>query len=164
MDPNHKNKIIIDEETAPIVRRIFDMALTGMSCRQIAVQLNAEEIPTPASYAGMWSSMPGRKLLRQRYEEELSQSREDIGENAEIFNSNLNNVSIRYRNLGGNTLEFSYNGARVKNGAEQFVLPYPLIETPFASSEIGSGILKIKYRGEGLTLDGTQRRTFGSRG
>ncbi|WP_255575514.1 recombinase family protein [Caproiciproducens faecalis] len=53
MDPHHKNKIIIDEETAPIVRRIFDMALTGMSCRQIAVQLNAEKIPTPASYAGL---------------------------------------------------------------------------------------------------------------
>lgn len=53
MDPNHKNKIIIDEETAPIVRRIFDMALTGMSCRQIAVHLNAEKIPSPASYAGL---------------------------------------------------------------------------------------------------------------
>jgi len=53
MDLNHKNKIIIDKETAPIVRRIFDMALTGMSCRQIAVQLNAEKVPTPASYAGL---------------------------------------------------------------------------------------------------------------
>lgn len=53
MDPNQKNKIIIDEETAPIVRHIFEMALTGISCRQIAVQLNAEKIPTPASYAGL---------------------------------------------------------------------------------------------------------------
>jgi len=53
MAPNEKNKIIIDEEVAPIVRRIFGMALMGMSCRQIAAQLNAEKIPTPAIYAGL---------------------------------------------------------------------------------------------------------------
>lgn len=53
MDPNGKNKIIIDEEAASVVRRIFDMALSGLSCRQIAVQLNDEKIPTPASYAGL---------------------------------------------------------------------------------------------------------------
>jgi hypothetical protein len=29
------------------------MALEGMSCRQIAAQLNAENIPTPATYAGL---------------------------------------------------------------------------------------------------------------
>lgn len=53
MDPNEKNKIVVDEEAAPIVRRIFNMALTGISCRQIAAQLNAERIPTPATYAGL---------------------------------------------------------------------------------------------------------------
>ena len=36
MHPTEKNKIIIDEEVAPIVRRIFAMALDGVSCRQIA--------------------------------------------------------------------------------------------------------------------------------
>ena len=53
MDPNEKNKIVIDEEVAPLVRRIFAMALDGMSCRKIAAQLNAEKIPTPATYAGL---------------------------------------------------------------------------------------------------------------
>lgn len=50
---DEKNKIVIDEVVAPIVRRIFGMALTGMSCRQIAARLNAEKTPTPATYAGL---------------------------------------------------------------------------------------------------------------
>lgn len=59
MHPTEKNKIVIDENVAPIVRRIFQMALNGMSCRQIAVKLNEEGIPTPASYAGISVSHPG---------------------------------------------------------------------------------------------------------
>ncbi|MGE4354764.1 MAG: recombinase family protein [Oscillospiraceae bacterium] len=51
--PDEKNKIVIDEEVAPIVRRIFNMALEGVSCRQIAARLNAEKVPTPATYAGL---------------------------------------------------------------------------------------------------------------
>ena len=43
MHPTEKNKIVIDEEVAPVVRRIFAMALDGMSCRKIATTLNEEE-------------------------------------------------------------------------------------------------------------------------
>lgn len=53
MHLTEKNRIIIDQEAALLVRRIFDMALKGMSCRQIAVQLNVEKVPTPAAYAGL---------------------------------------------------------------------------------------------------------------
>lgn len=53
MATDEKNKIIIDEIVAPTVRRIFYMALEGMSCRQIAIRLNAEKIPTPSTYAGL---------------------------------------------------------------------------------------------------------------
>lgn len=59
MHPTEKNKIVIDEKAAPMVRRIFGMALDGMSCRQIATQLNAEGIPTPAAYAGLPVAKPG---------------------------------------------------------------------------------------------------------
>ena len=59
MHPTEKNKIVIDEETAPMVRRIFGMALAGMSCRQIASQLNTEGVPTPATYAGLMVPNPG---------------------------------------------------------------------------------------------------------
>lgn len=53
ISPDRKNRIVIDEGAAPTVRRIFSMALEGMSCRQIAVQLNAEKVPAPAAYAGL---------------------------------------------------------------------------------------------------------------
>ena len=53
MHPSEKNRIVIDEEAAPTVRRIFNMALDGMSCRKIATTLNEEGVPTPATYAGL---------------------------------------------------------------------------------------------------------------
>ena len=59
MHPTEKNKIVIDEEVAPIVRRIFALALGGMSCRNIAVLLNREGIPTPATYANLPVAKPG---------------------------------------------------------------------------------------------------------
>ena len=75
MHPTEKNKIVVDEEVAPIVRRIFAMALEGMSCRKIAAKLNEESIPTPASYcgwnmgrrgayAGLWSSERISEMLQ----------------------------------------------------------------------------------------------------
>ena len=59
MHPTEKNKIVIDEEVAPIVRRIFALALSGMSCRNIAALLNQEGVPTPATYAGLPVAKPG---------------------------------------------------------------------------------------------------------
>jgi len=41
------NKLVIDEEAAPIVRRIFDMKIKGMSDLAIARQLNEEDIASP---------------------------------------------------------------------------------------------------------------------
>ena len=59
MHPTEKNRIVIDEEVAPIVRRIFKMALSGMSCRKIAATLNDEKVPTPATYCGWKVGTPG---------------------------------------------------------------------------------------------------------
>ena len=59
MHPTEKNKIVIDEEVAPVVRRIFALALSGMSCRKIAAVLNQEGIPTPATYCGWKVGNPG---------------------------------------------------------------------------------------------------------
>ena len=59
MHPTEKNKIVIDEEVAPVVRRIFALALSGMSCRNIATLLNQEGVPTPATYANLTVARPG---------------------------------------------------------------------------------------------------------
>ena len=75
MHPTEKNEIVIDEEVAPVVRRIFAMALDGMSCRKIATTLNEEGVPTPATYcgwnmgrkgpyAGLWSSERISEMLQ----------------------------------------------------------------------------------------------------
>ena len=47
-DPNDRHKIIVDEETAWIVKKIFKLALDGISSRNIAKILNEEKIPTPS--------------------------------------------------------------------------------------------------------------------
>ena len=56
-DPNDKYKWIIDEPAAKIVKRIFQMCLSGMGPSQIAKKLTAEKILTPTEY---WISI-GRK-------------------------------------------------------------------------------------------------------
>lgn len=46
-DPEDKHHLIIDEETAPIVRRIFAMRASGVPYRKIATTLNEEGIQPP---------------------------------------------------------------------------------------------------------------------
>lgn len=45
-----KNKLIIDEETAPIIRYIYELALSGLQQAEIATRLNNENIYTPLAY------------------------------------------------------------------------------------------------------------------
>lgn len=59
MHPTEKNKIVIDLQAAAVVRRIFHLALSGMSCRKIAAALNEEGIPSPAAYANLTVARPG---------------------------------------------------------------------------------------------------------
>ena len=58
-----------------MVRRIFSLALSGMSCRKIAAALNEEGVPTPAAYAdlpaarrgpytGLWSGERISEMLK----------------------------------------------------------------------------------------------------
>ena len=49
-DSDNKNKLIINEEQAIIVKRIFDMSLNNLSYYKIADILTKEKIKTPASY------------------------------------------------------------------------------------------------------------------
>jgi DNA invertase Pin-like site-specific DNA recombinase len=49
-DPNDKNKIVVDPETAPIVRQIFRWKADGVGSAQIARKLNDADIPAPMRY------------------------------------------------------------------------------------------------------------------
>lgn len=48
VDPADKHHLIIEPNTAMVVRRIFFDVIAGKSCTQIAKELNGESIPTPA--------------------------------------------------------------------------------------------------------------------
>ncbi|MDR1600398.1 MAG: recombinase family protein [Oscillospiraceae bacterium] len=56
--PDNKYKLIIDEEEAALVRRIFNMAVNGMGYYRISNTFYKEKIPTPAAYTfartGRW--------------------------------------------------------------------------------------------------------------
>lgn len=65
-DKKDKNRLVIEPETADIVRRIFCMAGMGISVRQITHLFNAEKIPTPSqlqnqrgNYHKWWSGIEG---------------------------------------------------------------------------------------------------------
>ena len=76
-DPQDKHHLIIDEETAPIVRRIFAMRASGIGFHSIAVALNEEGIPSPGTLYyqrkgksdprnvnGKWADQTVKKLIR----------------------------------------------------------------------------------------------------
>lgn len=52
-DPNNKNKIIIDEQAADIVKKIFQWRLSGMNVYSIVAKLNELGILSPMAYKRM---------------------------------------------------------------------------------------------------------------
>ena len=49
-DPNNKNKLIINDETAPVIKYIFDLRLQGFSYSKIVITLNEKNILSPYAY------------------------------------------------------------------------------------------------------------------
>lgn len=75
-DPACKNRLLPDAEAAEVVRRIFSLARAGHSPAQIAAQLNADGVETPAAYRSrrqgtptqqqpLWQAASVSKLLRR---------------------------------------------------------------------------------------------------
>ena len=66
------NTLVIDPETAPVVKRIFEMCAEGLSIRKVAEILSAEKVPSPLSKRGTnveiadpykWTRLSIRRLL-----------------------------------------------------------------------------------------------------
>lgn len=49
--PEDKHKLIVDEEVAPVIRKIFQLKLAGLSAMKITKMLNEAGILSPAQYA-----------------------------------------------------------------------------------------------------------------
>ena len=47
-DPADRHHLVIDPETAPVVEEIYDLYLSGLSCKMIAVKLTEQAVPTPS--------------------------------------------------------------------------------------------------------------------
>ncbi len=50
INPSVRNTFVIDQEAAAVVKRIFQMALSGSKFSEVAIVLNSEEIPTPSQH------------------------------------------------------------------------------------------------------------------
>lgn len=49
--PEDKHKLIVDEEAAPVIRKIYELKLAGLSAMKITKILNESGTPSPAQYA-----------------------------------------------------------------------------------------------------------------
>lgn len=62
--PDNHNKLIVDVETAWIVKRIFELANAGMGMHKIATQFRKEQVPCPS----WWLHSRGEKDYSKRFE------------------------------------------------------------------------------------------------
>jgi len=84
--PDNKNRLVIDKETAPYVKRIFEMYLGGETLLGIAKRLSRMGVPTPSQsknlkatqkrFPGVWNDgMVKRILQNPTYAGHLTQNR-----------------------------------------------------------------------------------------
>lgn len=57
-DPDRRNHLIVDPVAGAVVRRIFEMAASGMGQVRIALTLNEEKVPCPSEY---------KRLMGEKY-------------------------------------------------------------------------------------------------
>ena len=76
-DPNEKGHLIPDPEYAPVVKKMFEMAASGVGLSDIASYLNDNKIKTPSSlkrknpnskmrYNEQWTTSSVKKILKNR--------------------------------------------------------------------------------------------------
>ena len=63
-DPDNKNHLLIDEDTAPIVRKIFDYAMQGHGPNYIRRRMENEKIPCPT----WWNRQKGLRRCYTKWE------------------------------------------------------------------------------------------------
>ena len=64
-DPNDRHHLVIDPETAPIVKQIYGLYLSGLSCKMVAERLTERAIPPPSQVKKSRGQDRGRKDCRK---------------------------------------------------------------------------------------------------
>ena len=88
-DKGEDGRLVVNEEQAAIVRRIFGMFLAGHTPLQIAKTLTAEGIPTPARKK-QWSYTTVRRVLS-------NVSTTDLIRGSRIYGQNMCGITSEYR-------------------------------------------------------------------
>lgn len=66
LDPKDKHHLLVDQETAPVVVRIFEECIAGKTAAQIARALNDDDIPSPASYKEKNGEFYNGRILEEK--------------------------------------------------------------------------------------------------
>lgn len=121
-----RDKLVPDQETAPIVQRIFAMAASGMSTRKIAEQLTSENVITPLMY---------RVLYRDEFSESGARRATDVWNNTTIKRIIRNRVYMGDTCLG-KTKKISVKSAVKMNIPSDEWYITPNTHEPLVSSEV----------------------------
>lgn len=121
LSPDEKNKIIVDEPAAHIVRKIFSLAAKGESCRRIAAVLNERGIPPPAVYA----NLPQAK--NPRYNGQWSAERVSFILKNELYIGNM---------VQGRTQKISYKSKKSRKNPPESWAVVPGTHEPIIDTEL----------------------------
>ena len=86
-DPNTKGLWLIDEETAPVVKRMFDLTLAGKGTQQIAEILEREKVLNPTAVSDI---RRGKNPRKEPYR----------------WNNNTVRMMLRHKEYAGYTVNF----------------------------------------------------------
>lgn len=110
-DPNDKNHLIIDEVVAPVVKKMFSLALEGNGIAKIRKYLNANHILRPAAYA-----VTHGETGYERYFE-------DNDENRYIWSENSVRQILRSEVYAGNLVGYKRTSVNMKSKKRPSKLP-----------------------------------------
>ncbi len=113
-NPENKKELIPDPETAPVVRRIFEMCASGLGVRKICDTLTREQVLSPSVYAfKITGNKSGNPDLTRPYHwaqttvRAMLENREYVGDTVNFKTySKSNKLKKRLKNDPGNILIF----------------------------------------------------------
>ncbi len=132
-DPQDKHRLVIDEETAPIVRRIFAMRASGTGFRAIAITLNNEGIPSPGT---LYYQRKGKADPRNVNHKWAEQTVKRILRN-EVYIGNM---------VQGKTGTLSYKNRRLINKPQEEWIRVEGTHEPIISPDIWETVVSIDQK------------------
>ena len=110
-DPNTKGLWLIDEETAPVVKRMFDLTLAGKGTQQIAEILEGERVLNPTAVSDI---RRGKNPRKEPYR----------------WNNNTVRMMLRHREYAGYTVNFKTYSKSYKLKKRLANSPENILEIP----------------------------------